>query len=66
MTIEEVQKRLDSVKDMSGDYEVAHDEEDDLHRDVLAAISNGHFGEASEWASIALRTENIDFPRYCA
>jgi hypothetical protein len=47
------------------DYEVAHSKEDDLHADVLAAIARGATN-AQELAQAALKTEEIEFPRYCA
>lgn len=67
MTPEEVLLRVNRIRDMAGDHEAAHSEEDALHRDVLAAIASG---AAKPWpqecARIALTTAEIEFARWCA
>jgi hypothetical protein len=50
----------------SHDPEVAHIKEVALWEFVLRKISEGDFGEATEWAAIALETKKYDFARWCA
>lgn len=65
MTPDEAKKRVAYIRDVMGDYEAAHAAEDDLRAEVLAAIASGS-PHAAELARIALETEQMDFPRYCA
>ena len=67
MTIEEIKRRVAEIKEVGdADFEASHGNEDSLHEDVLQAIADGDFGEASKWATEALKTLDIDFNRYCA
>lgn len=66
MTVEEVESRVRRIDAMSNDDESAHEEEDELHRDVITYIAEGGFGKASELAAAALRTQDIEFSRWCA
>ena len=61
----DVAKRVEAIIAMRGDYEAAHGAEDELHLDVLKAIASGNV-EAVGMARVAIMTEGIDFPRYCA
>jgi hypothetical protein len=64
-----IRVRLRSIADHARDYERAHDEEDALHRATLKAIAMGEFAtldDARAAARLALTSEAIDFPRYCA
>ena len=54
------------VYDLRGDFEAAHAAEDDLHQEVLLAIARGRCEDPAACASAALRTQGIDFARYCA
>lgn len=65
MTTEDVARRLAAVHAARDDDEVAHGLADDLHRDVLAAIAAGA-ADAPILAAAALRTETLDFARWCA
>lgn len=47
------------------DDEAAHIIDDDLRRDVLLAVANGH-PQAQELAAAAFWTEGINFSRWCA
>lgn len=49
----------------SGDYEAAHQHEDELHRKALKAIAEGA-PNAKMIASLALDTERLIFARVCA
>lgn len=65
MTLEEVNNRIQDIKDCGWDYEVAHSEEDKLREDVLIAIAYGS-DISQELARLVLTTSKLDFPRYCA
>lgn len=49
----------------AGDAESAHDLEDKLFVDVLTEIAKGE-GDAAELAKAALRSRELEFPRWCA
>lgn len=65
MDIQEVKTRVQDIKNFKGDYEAAHSKEDELHREVLKAISEGE-ENPEKLAEEALKTREIDFARYCA
>ncbi len=59
--------KLANIERVQTDDEVAHILEDDLHVEVLKAICEAHSAaEAKAFAEIALKTESLDFMRYCA
>ncbi|MFF6925829.1 hypothetical protein [Streptomyces californicus] len=64
LTAEDIAHRLAAIHAAQNDDERAHGMEDDLHRDVLAAIAVGA-PDASLLAAAALRTETLDFARWC-
>jgi hypothetical protein len=66
VTPEWVVEQVKEVYASVGDYEAAHSLEDKLHQKVLEAIANGRCDDPQACASIALRTQGFDFPRYCA
>ena len=69
MKLEDVQARVKEIEDVAGDYEVAHIREDELYADILKAIANGEIHsieEAKLLCAEALKTEQIDFARWCA
>lgn len=67
MSPEEIRKRVERIREMAGDDEAAHSEEDSLHQEVLAAIRDGQCeGKNAECAGLALETLSIDFARWCA
>ena len=63
-------RRVDDVRKVAldGDYEHAHGLADNIMADALRAIKDRKNGEEDPAliAEAALRTETIDFPRYCA
>jgi hypothetical protein len=65
LTVAEVRKRVRQIGAERGDDECAHADEDQLHVDVLAAVSNGH-PDSARLATEALKTQKIDFARWCA
>lgn len=66
MTLDDVKARVARVKAMAGDPEGAHGEEDDLRRDLLEAIARGQCANPAECAALAVTTEQLSFPRWCA
>ena len=65
LTLQDVKNRVQEIENASSDDECAHGMEDDLHRDVLAAIAEGA-PNAKELADEALKTSGIRFARWCA
>lgn len=65
LTPADVRKRVKAIAAMRHDDEGAHAAEDELHRDVLAAIAAGA-AKPEVLAREAMATRNIDFARWCA
>lgn len=65
MTPDDVRARVQHIADISADDESAHGAEDRLHVDVLRAVAAGH-PDAAALAREALKTDDIDFARWCA
>lgn len=65
MTVQDVLQRVKDIAAKADDDEVAHSDEDDLHQDVLRAISDGA-EDAAGLAKAALKTKQISFARWCA
>lgn len=60
MTKEELKKRVDAIIDMSGDDEVAHSREDDLHIEIINTF-------CPDWVKEEVkRLSDADFARWCA
>lgn len=53
------------ISDERDDFEMAHDDEDNLYEAVLKEVVKGN-PEARSMAAEALKTKLIDFARYCA
>lgn len=68
MTKEDAYERYGEIMACIRDYERAHSLEDEFHRDVLKSILNGSVNkkEQDEIILIALSTQKLNFPRYCA
>jgi hypothetical protein len=66
MTPEDVRKRVKKIESLKGDPEAAHGEEDDMHVAILQAIANNTCDDPAKCAKVALETERIEFPRWCA
>lgn len=65
MTLAEVKDTVRNINDSKGDFEMAHDMEDDLYENVLKEVVVNN-PEARAMAREALKTKHIDFARYCA
>jgi hypothetical protein len=66
METTDVRDRIEKIRAVAGDDEVAHGREKDLWRDVLEAIALGRTGNPAELATAALKTQEIDFMRWYA
>jgi len=71
MTFEEVRRAVEEIAEASGDPERAHALEDRLYKRVLAEIAESIFKphsaarsqRAAELARVALKSQQIEFPR---
>jgi hypothetical protein len=66
VTVADVQRLVEAIRERAGDDERAHSQEDDLHQEVLKQVAEG---APEPWCSLAreaLRTKDIDFARWCA
>lgn len=72
MTLEEIEIKLQEIKDVSGDDEKAHSLADKLYFDFVKYIAeetrNIPIGKTtlSSLAKRVLKVEDIDFKRWCA
>lgn len=61
---QQVAERLAEIRDMTDDPERAHSAERDLWRTVLEMAADSH--DVAGAAKEALKTEDVDFPRWFA
>lgn len=66
MTPDDVEQRLRKIGEASGDDELAHGMEDELHQDVLRAIADGTIVDGATCARLALKSLDMKFKRWCA
>lgn len=66
MTVDEAAERYLIIVKAARDPATAHELEDQLMRDVLKIIATGDLSppEAAKLASIALKSSELDFPRW--
>ena len=64
--VNEVKKWVDSIKDSRRDFEAAHVLEDVLYLKILRGIAAGTCEDPQQVAKEAIKTQDINFPRYCA
>lgn len=64
--VNEVKKQVDSIKDSRRDFEAAHVLEDELYLKILRGIAAGTCEDPQQVAKEAIKTQDINFPRYCA
>ena len=65
LTIIDVEKKIQEIKDAEYDDEKAHVLEDQLYKAVLEAVVEGD-PDAKIMAEMALTTQDVDFSRWCA
>jgi len=66
MTVKDVLQQVENVRHLKHDPEAAHCLEDELWDNVLMAIAGDIGANPQELAKAALKTKEIDFPRWCA
>lgn len=68
MTTEEISKRLQLIRELKWDDEVAHSEEDELYRDFIGYVAslNGYLPDLAAKAKLVLESREIGFCRWCA
>lgn len=66
MNIYDIKERLLVIANLRNDEEAAHSAEDELHQDVLRAISLGVCVDPRECAAECLKSLGIKFARHCA
>ena len=68
LTIDQVRASVREIRKVaeSGDNEVAHSKEDELHQSVLDAIAKGECENPQECARIAIKTLGFKFHRWMA
>ena len=62
MTLEEIKNRIERIKDVIDDDEVAHIREDGLYFEFIESLAK----EGNERAKEILKTRDLDFGRWCA
>lgn len=65
-TIDDVRAAVEEIRAGADDAEGAHSAEDELWEEVLRAIAADACPDPKAWATEALKTKEIDFPRWCA
>jgi hypothetical protein len=65
MNVDEAKRRVENIAAQAGDAEGAHSSEDMLYSDFVRFVATQE-GDLAEVAKEILKTEKIDFPRWCA
>ncbi len=66
MDLQEIKQRIDYIQECADDYERQHAYEDELYLDFVKSISLAGLGDWSAKAKEILRTQEMDFERWCA
>lgn len=66
MIPDDVHAKVEAIRRVAGDPEIAHQEEDRLLASVLHAIAEGNAVDPAQCARAALRTHDIAFARWYA
>lgn len=67
VTVEDVKRIVEEIRDVRHDDERAHAMEDDLYKAVLCAIATYRTDNtAAQLAAEALKAHDIEFARWCA
>jgi hypothetical protein len=68
LTIEEVNKRIDWIKNNLYDDEACHSKEDQLREMFIVNVINKQYTieEAAEIGRLVMSTDDLDFQRWCA
>ena len=68
MTLEEIKKRVEYIREIKGDDESAHSHEDKLYEDFIrfCETPGDALANVPLMAQEVLKTKEIDFARWCA
>jgi hypothetical protein len=66
MTVDFIQEYLQYLKRISHDDEAAHGDEDTLWEQVMYSIAQGRCVDPKECCALAIRSQEIEFSRWCA
>ncbi|WP_131501286.1 hypothetical protein [Lactobacillus crispatus] len=66
MNVSEAKEWVNDIKDSRRDFEMAHCLEDELYLKILREIADGTCEDPQQVAKEAIKTQDINFPRYCA
>jgi hypothetical protein len=66
LTPEIIGDRIEAIRVVAGDSEVAHGMADDLWRDVLEALADRRCEDVTCCAFVALKVDELGFERWCA
>ena len=66
METNEINERLEEIRNCADDFEEAHYREKQLLIDFIASIAEDWTGDLSDRAKLVLTVGNIDFKRYFA
>lgn len=64
--VSEAKEWVNDIKDSCRDFEAAHVLEDELYLKVLRGIADGTCEDPQQIAKEVIKTQDINFPRYCA
>lgn len=64
-SVHDVIEEVSMIKGAKDDFECAHSDEDELYQKVLEEVVKGN-PRARKMAELALKTKQLDFPRWCA
>ena len=64
MNIKQIKGSIQAIKDIQGDYEVAHGMEDDLHIEFINHVAKCEDEDLRLMALEVLKTSKLTFPRY--
>ena len=66
MDLKHIQKIIKQIKNQAGDDEGAHSLEDDLYHNFIEWLSQTRKDDIGIMAKEIIKTEKIDFARWCA
>jgi hypothetical protein len=66
MTLEDVKKAVEKIKEKRRDDEAAHSLEDELYLDLLQSIADGNCDDPQACAAEAIKTQDLNFARWTA
>lgn len=66
MDMKEIERRIEEIRLVAGDDEVAHGKEDDLHEAFIQYVAETAAEPLASMAKRVLSTKDIHFARWCA